>query len=1029
MLTRTLLLPVTLLLLFPRLGKCDEVSFAKDILPLLSDRCFQCHGPDENDREADLRLDLPSVVSKPDSAAAVIVAGNLEKSEVWKRIISDDPETVMPPTGAHRNPLSAEEREKIRRWILAGADWEEHWAFQAIKKPTVPAGENGIDFFINKRLEELGLKRGAVADKRTRLRRLSFALRGVSPSRAEMLHFNEMPSDTRWELVVDEYLASSLHAERLAMWWLDVARYSDSDGYQQDQTRQNWPWRDWVIQAFSDNMSFDQFTREQFAGDLVEGSTPEQRLATCFHRNHMANGEGGRDAEESRIDYVLDRTNTMGTVWLGLTLGCTQCHSHKFDPISQADYYSLTAFFNSIEEDGRAGPGAKPILSFESPFVGERIKKMEAVVTAYEQEERRRYTDAKEEFETWLRESKQNISAEYAAWCYPTIHSVTSNEGTEFSLLDDSVIQARGPKPNQDDYRIELSLPSELQRITGWRIEVLPDSSHVNGMFTRSGNGDFILTNVKSLVRQDGNPNEVELENSTVIADYQAKKNRETEWDTRYSNIRETLNDDARDGWTTQGAPEVVPHVGVYTLDKPYLVRGGDRFVILLKHRSTQGEASIGRFRLSVTSEQGGTLKRVDSMSPLNEYYDLTESERESPPKSVTDALFAQFLLDQAGYQKAKIDLDRAKRQLGKLKGQAKPRSVMVLKDRDAKRDTHVLIRGVWDKKGDKVTAGFLPSIYSIEVEGSPTRLDLANWLVSQNNPLTPRVMVNHLWQLIFGRGLVATAEDFGLQGEYPSHPKLLDWLAGELVDSEWDLRHVLRLIVSSQAFQRSSVAREELRDFDPDNRWLARGPRYRLDAWMLRDNALRIAGLLDEEIGGPPVYPYQPTGIWSEITMGRFQYDPSLGDEQYRRTIYAFWRRSSSPAFLFDSAQRRVCEVRKNLTNTPLQALTLLNDETYLECSRVLADALVLENDIDSASQQLARRVISREWSPEELQSVKKVYLAALDHYQSHIDDAEKFVTIGQQTAPDTDQLAKVAAWMTCASMALNLDEAITLE
>lgn len=1008
----------------------NEFSFSKDVLPLLSDRCFQCHGPDEANREAGLRLDSPSIVGISNDAHGIVVPGNLDASELWKRINSDDPDTMMPPRGAHRAEWSESELQTIREWILSGADWGRHWAFAPIVRPKLSqSGSDAIDWLIDKRLEELGYRGNSPADSRTRLRRLSFSLRGVGPTVEETQRLVPLIDAGGVSEVVDRFLEDSLHAERLAMWWLDAARYSDSDGYQQDLTRENWPWRDWVINAFLSNMRFDQFTREQFAGDLLENATPEQILATCFHRNHMTNGEGGRDPEESRVDYVLDRTNTMGTVWLGLTLGCTQCHSHKFDPITQRDYYSLTAFFNSIDEDGKAGKNAKPYLSYQSPYVEDRIRKTQVLVEECEKEEKQRLRMATQRFDAWLQEMKVMSGESYTAWLNPKIELVTSSEGTEFTFDDTAIVQTLGPTPKQDDYRIEFSLPSGLRRIAGWRIEVFPEPSHVNGMFTRDGNGDFILTNVKTLVRQSGNPNEVELENDSAIADYEAKKDRQTQWDTRYSNIKETLNDDARDGWTTEGAESVTSHVGVYKLREAYQIEEGDRLVVILKQRSTLGKANIGRFRISITGERGETLKRVDSFSPLTELSSLSKADAGELTDELRERLFQQFLLDQEDYQQASRSLASAKSQLNSLKTQAKPRSVMVLKDREEPRQTHVLIRGVWDQKGESVEKGFLPSIDGREMEPPSNRLDLANWLVSRDHPLTARVTVNHLWRLMFGRGLVSTAEDFGLQGEQPSHPMLLDWLAAELMDKDWDLRHLLRLIANSQAFQRSSRMTAESKELDPDNRWLARGPRHRLDAWMLRDNALRASGLLDESIGGPPVYPYQPSGVWSEITMGRFQYQPSLGAEQYRRTIYAFWRRSSAPAFLFDAAQRRVCEVDRGRTNTPLQALTLLNDETYLESSRVVADRLATINDFDSAAQKLAMIVLSREWETAEIDSIRKVYNSTLAYYQQNPWEAQRYIEVGQQTQLSVDSAPEIAAWMTCVSLTFNLDEAISLE
>ena len=1012
----------------------SEISFGGEILPLLSDRCFQCHGPDEANREADLRLDLPAIVSPSGSTDAVVVPFDLDNSSLWQRITSSDQQVMMPPPEAHREPLSEREQMVIRDWIMSGARWETHWSFKPLAvSESIPEEINPVDFFVNKRLRAEGLSSNQPATESVKLRRLSFALRGVGPTAREFDQYLEMPVGTRWGSVIDGYLQSSLHAERLAMWWLDAARYSDSDGYQQDLVRENWPWRDWVIDAFQSNMPFDQFTIEQFAGDLLKDATPEQILATCFHRNHMTNGEGGRDPEESRVDYVLDRTNTMGTVWLGLTLGCTQCHSHKFDPISQHDYYSLTAFFNSINEDGKAGKNAKPYLSYESPYAKQRISATQALVDACELEESRLKTLALDRFESWLGDRLTSGELKIQSWVTPKAVAVTSSEGTQFEVGEDGVIQTLGATPRQDDYRVDLEIPEGAERITGWRIEIMPSEQHINGMFTRAGSGDFILTNVKTLVRQRGNPNEVELENVSAVADYQAKKDRKTNWDNRYSHIKETLNDDARDGWTTQGAEVVEPHLGVFSLSEPYWFKSGDRLSLVLKQRSTLGEANIGRFRVSITGERGETLTRTDSGSPITELTELESRSRETLSSDLVQRLQTQFLLDQGDYQGAVRRLESARKQLKSLRDQSKPRSVMVLKQREESRKTHLLVRGVWDAKGEEVKPGFLPSIY----EGPPvgedaserTRLDLAKWLVASDNPLTPRVVANHLWQLVFGRGLVATVEDFGLQGERPSHPQLLDYLASELISSDWDLRHVLGLIVSSQAFQRSSEVHSDTMERDPENVLLARGPRFRLDAWMLRDHALRMAGLLDEQVGGPPVFPYQPRGVWSEITMGRFNYEPSLGTEQYRRTVYAFWRRSSSPAFLFDSAQRRVCEVRTNRTNTPLHALTLMNDQTYLECARVIGEKLAGIEDFDSAAQTLARTLLTRDWTSEELEVVRRVYQSSSEHFELNPEAAAIYLTVGQRDASSVKALPETAAWMSCVSMVLNLDESMSFE
>ena len=535
-------------------------------------------------------------------------------------------------------------------------------------------------------------------------------------------------------------------------------------------------------------------------------------------------------------------------------------------------------------------------------------------------------------------------------------------------------------------------------------------------------------------VRRADSPAEQPLEFTGVIADFEADKERDTQWDSRYAKIANTLNDDARDGWTTEGAEKVESHVGVYALADPWLVEEGDQVIVTLRHRSTHGRSSIGRFRVSLTPELGETLSRTDGGSPISELLQVL-AKGDSVEEKLRERLLKQFLLADDEYQLASRKLSQASRQLAQLKSEAKPRKVMVLAEREESRDTHVLLRGEWDAKGDVVQPGMLPSVFDWSANQVNSRLDLAHWIVHRDNPLTARVVVNHLWQLMFGQGLVRTPEDFGLQGEFPTHPKLLDWLAVELIDSNWDLQHIIRIIATSETYRQSSRVTPELMDRDPENRLLARAPRFRLPAWMIRDNALKVSGLLNAAVGGPPVLPYQPEGVWAEITMGRFDYQPSLGPSQYRRTVYAFWRRSSAPTFLFDSAQRRVCEVGIRRTNTPLHALTLMNDLTMLEASRVLADSILEKQSNQtvawnkSAAQQLALQVLSRKLQDAELKDVQRLWSSSIDVFGQDVDKARRYCTVGQREPPAAGLAPTTAAWMTVAGLFLNLDEAITRE
>lgn len=1006
-------------------SETEPVSFSLEVLPILSDRCFHCHGPDPSHRKAKLRLDLEDDAKRERDGSFILKPGDLQASDLWYRIITEEADDLMPPADSHRKPLTGKERDIIRRWIEEGAKWGRHWAFEKPARPAMPeVAKHPVDAFLKKKLEKEGLDLSPPAPSHTQLRRLSFSLTGLPPTPEEVAAWEKDPSEEAWDASIERLLQSPHHGERLAMWWLDAARYSDTDGYQGDAERTNWPWRDWVIDAFNDNMPFDQFTIEQFAGDLLPEASPEQILATCFHRNHMTNGEGGRDPEESRIDYVIDRVNTTGTVWLGLTLGCTQCHSHKFDPIAHEDYYSLFAFFNSIAEDGKAGRKAKPYLDYQSPYAERAVQEMEDYVATWKPKEASARTAAEKRFESWLDLTVPSLQKEYRAWQSLRPKSVTSTEGTTFQIESDGTVQTAGPDLFQDDYRITFASPRGLKRITGWKLDVMPHKSHTEGKLSRGDTGEFILTNVKLLGRKKGESQVRDIEMRGAVADFEREaKGR------NYGKVKDTLDDDPRNGWTTESDDATKSHTAVFELDTPLTLQADEELTFVLLHRSTNGNANIGRFQISVTDQAGETVRGLGS-APLEELSRTGPITIEAIPPELRKRILSQFLLDDQDYQEVLKHLQEAERQLAATKKASGKLGVMVLAENEVPRDTHVLIRGVWDDEGDNVSPAVLPAILPLPKDQTETRLDLAKWLVDDNNPLTARVVVNHLWQLVFSEGLVRTPGDFGHQGEIPTHPDLLDWLAVELVENDWDLRHILRLITTSDTFRQSSNVSPALLERDPENRLLARSPRFRLPAWMIRENALRASGLLNPALGGPPVKPWQPEGVWNEIFMGRFTYQPSVGPAQYRRTLYAYWRRSSAPTFLFDSAQRRVCEVGTRRTNTPLQALTLLNDVTMLEASRVLAD-LVAGNKDDSSGklESLSRRILGRSLTDAEQVVLSREQSRAADFYSSHADEAITFSTVGQQPPPPLDIAPDVAAWMTVASLMLNLDEAITHE
>ena len=1012
-------------------GEETPVRFGRDILPILSENCFSCHGPDESHREADLRLDTR------DGALAAIALDAPAESELLRRILSTDADERMPPPSAHKKPLTTEQIALLTRWIAEGAAWGQHWAFELPTKAPLPGAPaiHPIDAFVHDRLAREHLQPAPQAPPHTLIRRVSFDLTGLPPDAAAVAEFTRDPSDAAYDKIVAGLLASPHFGERMAMWWLDAARYSDTDGFQGDGGRTNWPWRDWVVESFNANKPFDRFTLEQMAGDLLPAATPAERqwhsLATCFHRNHMTNGEGGRDPEESRIDYVIDRVNTLGTLWLGLTVGCCQCHSHKYDPVTHHEYYQLNAFFNSIDETGAAGRDAKPYLAVESPHVPRAVAEAKTLVAARKPAADQARKAAEPPFSAWLGGHLATLrtSGTFQTWHPLAPSNLESTDGTLLSVEPEGIIRTGGPTPNQDDYLLQA--PVSLDRVTGIRLEVFADEGHTGGLFSRGESGHFTLTDVKLRVVKRGSSQIREIPIAAASADHSDDPKK---YD-GYGDIKHVLDDDPRNGWSVRDAAAQAVHTAVFALGEPLALAADEEIVFELRHRSTRGDANIGRFRISITDQAGPAVKSLEP-APLEQLAGLAATLGDQPEKALRSGharlhglLFDQFLADHEPYQVAKRAFDRANRQLAETKSAAKV-DVMVLAERESPRTTHVLVRGVWDAKGDIVTQGtpaVLGPLSTMFPGRPPTRLDLANWLVSPRNPLTARVIVNHVWQLFFGAGLVRTVEDFGVQGERPTHPELLDWLAVDFQEHGWDMKRLCRQIVTSDTYRQRSDVSPELLARDPENRLLARGARHRLPSWMLRDVALASAGLLNPALGGPPVKPWQPAGVWEEMFMGRFTYEPSVGPAQHRRTLYAFWRRAIAPTFLFDSAQRRVCEVRMPRTNTPLQALTLLNDAIYLEAARALAER-------DTTPAGIFHTVLSRAPTPTEQAVLDRESSRARAHYSTRPDDASALLAAtdpGGIFKPEADvqQQATKAAATLVASMILNLDEAITHE
>ena len=1005
----------------------EPVRFGREVLPILSENCLSCHGADEANRKAGLRLDQREGALALKEGVAAVVPFHPEASELLKRITSRDPEEMMPTPKSHKAPLPAAQVEILRRWIAEGAPWGKHWAFERPRRMEPPGDgtvANPVDRWVQAEWKRAGIEGKPPADPAVLLRRVSFDLTGLPPTRTEREAYLADRDPGAWERVVERLLDSPHFGERMAMWWLDVARYADTDGFQSDATRTNWPWRDWVVSAFNRNQSFDAFTLEQFAGDLLPNASPEQRMATCFHRNHMANGEGGRDPEESRVDYVIDRVNTMGTAWLGLTLGCTQCHTHKFDPISHGEYYGLSAFFNSIDETGAAGGGAKPFMEYHSPHAEAAVAEAERIVSEAKQREAAAREEAHAPFRQVLPGWIERARRDFRDWTPLLAAGLETAEGTVLVQEADASVVATGPHPLQDEYRLAARVG--LARVTGLQLEVLPEQTRSGGKLSRGKSGEFILTDLKLQVRQHGRAEVRDIKVAAAVADFSADKKANG----GYGEVKDTLDDDPRNGWSTKGAPPTEPHVAVFRLAEPLVLEPEEELVVELRQRSTLGDANISRFRLSVSDQLGEVVSKLGP-GPLSALARSGAASEEEIPEDLRKRLFEQFLEEHPAYLEARQRLALAGAQLAEAKAAAGNVKVLVLGERKEPRDTFVLLRGIWDKHGDRVDPG-VPAAIAPWPQGEPkNRLGLARWLVSPENPLTARVVVNQLWQLLFGDGLVRTPEDFGVQGERPTHPELLDWLAVAFVESGWDVKRLLKLLATSETYRQSSNATAGDLARDPQNRLLARGARYRLPSWMLRDAALRASGLLEARLGGPPVRPYQPAGVWEELFMGRFKYEPSLGPSQYRRTLYAFWRRAIAPTFLFDNAQRRVCEVRSHRTNTPLQALTLLNDETFREAARVLGAHALQQGGVSKRGrlEWLSLAVLSRAPRPSEWPVLEQALEKALAHYRRAPDDAKALLASGQAPLPPEPVFPEVAAYSVAASLLFNLDEALTHE
>ena len=1022
-----------------------RVSYNRDIRPLFSETCFKCHGPDSNHRKADLRLDqADSAFARAKSGKTPIVPGDAEQSEVVRRITAagDD---AMPPADEHKT-LKPAEVAMLREWINQGAKYEGHWSFAKVVQPQVPAVDaadafpirNPIDAFILTKLRQQGLSPSPAEDRARLIRRASLDLTGLPPTIEEVDAFVADASPDAFEKVVDRLLASPHFGERMAVPWLDLARHSDTAGYHNDSLRTTWLWRDWVVQSFNDDKPFDRFTVEQIAGDLLPHATTENKIASGFMRNVMTSDEGGIIPEEYLNLYLVDRVNTLGATWLGMTVACAQCHDHKYDPITQRDYYSLYAFFNAVPELGKDGVRDRnpvPNLFVASPQQQKQIEEIEALAKAADEQ---------------AKQLAKDLDARQAAWEKQLAAGADLPEPagarTRFLLEDDGVgfcDDGRELCPTRRGnvaFAADRSRPS-LQTGDGWL--------DCGQQFGFDKDDAFSASAWVSVSKAGGSP----FGKMDATPRYRG-------WDMEFHGTRPSVH--LIHQWPNEAihvqAEEELPagqfvQVG-FSYDgsgkasgvKLYVNGAQAKVRVLVDNLSgsmkTPAPFSIGRrgesvpfhgkiadLRIYPRALEGMDFASLGGSQTLK-VARLAPSQRSAAQASALQKFFRENVAtDYVAATRKAADLRRQR--------DAFERGVpntLVMAEMDKPRDTFIKVRGQYDKNGEPVTANtphFLPPLPEHPANGVRyTRLDLAQWLVSPDHPLVARVEANRLWAIIFGGGIVKSVNDFGSQGEYPVHPELLDWLAADF-SRDWSIKRAVRQMVLSSAYRQSSRVSDELLERDSANRLLARGPRNRLDAEFIRDNALAISGLLNPELGGKPVFPAQPPGIWEINDMGAGNWKQQHDAGQYRRAIYIYHRRSTPyPSMLtFDAPSREVCTAYRQRTSTPLQSLVLMNDPVYVEAARSLAQRTLAEASLDPSErlEHLWRLALARRLSDAERAILERTLSQQLEKYRADKQAADRLIHVGDLPRPANVPPAELAAWTAVASVVLNLNETIT--
>ena len=992
----------------------DVPAYNRDVRPILAENCFACHGPDSAARKADLRLDRREAAVE----MGAVEPGKPEESSLVARIDTDDKQEVMPPPSSHKT-LTAEQKDVLRRWIAGGAEYQPHWSLITPTRPAPPKtadaswGRTPIDAFILAALEAKGLAPAPEADRRTLARRLSLDLTGLPPKPAEVEAFVADAAPDAYEKYVDSLLQSPAWGEHRGRYWLDAARYADTHGYHFDNYREMWSYRDWVIDAFNANMPFDRFTIEQLAGDLLPERTLSQQVASGFSRCAMSTNEGGTIAEENLVGYTRDRTETVGQVFMGLTVGCAVCHDHKFDAFSQREFYELSAFFNNVTQpayDGNVKDSA-PVIPVPRAEDSPRWQALPGLIAAAKAEADARAKEARGPFDAWLAGQTPDMLAAALPAGDLALSVALPDRGEGAPRVEfQSAAVGDFEKDRPFSYGAWIKVPAKgaegsvLARMDesrghrGWDLWITGRKvgTHIVGEWPKDAIRVMTTEDVPAdawthvLVTYDGKGKAAGVK---VYVDGKPRATSATN-DTLASTIR---------------------------IDTPLRVGGRN---VAGKLRDV-GIAEVRLHGRELSAEEAADLAGLGRASAL------VAKPADQRPAAEVDAAFAWWL---ATRDPAARDLSAKLAALEKERVDIQNRGSIayVMQEKPEEAAAFLLFRGQYDQRRDPLKPGTPAALPPMPEELPRNRLGFAQWLLRPENPLTARVTVNRFWQEVFGQGLVRTAGDLGVSGELPSHPELLDWMAVEFRESGWDVKRFFKLLVTSSAYRQSAAATPEKLEKDPSNRLISRGPRFRMDAEVIRDYALAASGLLVEKLGGPSVRPSQPEGVWEAVAMPESntkKYVPDKGEGLYRRSLYTFWKRAAPPAMLetFNAPNREVCTVRRERTDTPLQALVTLNDPQFVEAARVLAQRVAAEGPtFEARADALARRALARPFREEEASVVRESFDRLASYYRAHPDDVEKLLSVGEAPRDPNVPAAEAAAWTMLANQVLNLDEVL---